>query len=301
MSVAVSVVVPVRNGEATIAACVRSILAAEAPSGGVEIIVVDNGSTDSTARIIRQFPVRLLSASERPGSYYARNEGAAISGGRVLAFTDSDCEVEYRWLTTAISRFGNGGIGLVAGGIKPGFASTRSAWYQCRTKALDQERTLTNSLMPYAQTANCLVSREAFEFLGGFDDSFESGGDADLCWRLQMHTKWKLVYEPSCRVIHHHRSTWRGVFQQSATNAKGFLALEQKYRALYLEQNLPLRSSRGPIRVFGHAAVALGGRAAALLLAVLRGRADQAWHHYGDLVRSAGYHTVACGRTLRIV
>src|ERR1700746_2164882 len=78
----VSVVVPVRNGERTIEACVTSILGNDYAEGLREIVVVDNASTDRTADIVRRYPVKYVHAPTR-GRSHARNRGIQSSEGRI--------------------------------------------------------------------------------------------------------------------------------------------------------------------------------------------------------------------------
>jgi glycosyltransferase involved in cell wall biosynthesis len=300
MSVAVSVIVPVRNGEQTIGACLRSILALDIRSAELEILVVDNGSSDGTAGVVQVHPVRYLRADAVRGSYYARNEGARAASSAILAFTDADCEVDPGWLRAALPRFADPGVGLVAGRIASGPTPSRPAWYQARTDALNQERTLAGVLLPYALTANCIVRRDALLSLNGFDESLRSGGDADLCWRMQIQARWAMIYEPGARVVHHHRSTWKGVFQQTLTHARGLVALEAKHRSLFVKHGLPLRGEQGALRALSHTFFALGGRSLALLGAGLTLRPDAVWRRFGDLVCSAAFHAAVCGHALGV-
>ena len=92
----ISVVVSVRNVEAELVDCIESLLAMTYMPGLVEIIVVDNQSTDGTADVIGAYPV--IGACEvTPGSSAARNAGVRLARGEIIAFTDADCVVSPRW------------------------------------------------------------------------------------------------------------------------------------------------------------------------------------------------------------
>jgi glycosyltransferase involved in cell wall biosynthesis len=93
----ISVVVPVRNGEAMIGDCIESILACDYPGERHEVLVVDNASTDRTPEVVSEHPVRLLNEPQR-GVSFARNRGIAESSGEILAFIDGDCLADPSWL-----------------------------------------------------------------------------------------------------------------------------------------------------------------------------------------------------------
>src|SRR5688500_9296124 len=97
-----SVVVPVRDGAATIGEQLAALAQQDFP-GSWEVVVADNGSRDGTADVVRSFRdrlpgLRLVDASARPGASHARNAGAAAATGEVLAFCDADDVVDPGWL-----------------------------------------------------------------------------------------------------------------------------------------------------------------------------------------------------------
>ncbi len=110
----ISIIIPVLNGERTIRACLNSILHSDYPGEKREIVVIDNGSTDRTAEIVKTFPVQYLLEARR-GVSYARNRGIEASRGGILAFTDSDCVVSRRWLPEIVQGFGDEKIGGMEG------------------------------------------------------------------------------------------------------------------------------------------------------------------------------------------
>src|SRR5262245_61536984 len=97
--VKVSVIVPVFNGEKTLAACVESLLALKYPANDLELIVVDNASTDRTAEILALYRdrIRVVSENER-GPAAARNNGLRAATHEIVAMTDADCVVDCDWL-----------------------------------------------------------------------------------------------------------------------------------------------------------------------------------------------------------
>jgi glycosyltransferase involved in cell wall biosynthesis len=89
-----SVIVPVWNDESRIGQCIDALKRQSLDSALFEIIVVDNGSTDSTATVVSRYTNVVLLYEPQPGSYAARNTGLRHARGEYVAFTDSDCVPE---------------------------------------------------------------------------------------------------------------------------------------------------------------------------------------------------------------
>lgn len=120
----VSIVVPARNEESTIRACVESLVTADYPSSRREIIIVDDRSTDSTGAIIdalaQQYGgVRALHRSDADAFDNLRGKPGALqfgidqARGEILLLTDADCRVHPLWLRTMSAPFHNPNLDLV--------------------------------------------------------------------------------------------------------------------------------------------------------------------------------------------
>jgi mycofactocin glycosyltransferase len=224
----VSIVLPVRNGGPTLRRCLVSLLGLDYPAERREIVVVDNASTDSTAEIIRQFPVRSL-RENRPGHSEARNRGIGESVGEILAFTDADCAVSTRWLRELVAGFDDE-TAAVAGdavafppetAVERYVASRRptlSAWATCQR-------------LPWFQFNSVGVRRAVFEQIGTLDTRFRGGAeDMDFCWRI-LRAGLVLRRRPQALVFHHHRASVRGLVRQHVGYGRGQAALSRKYPA----------------------------------------------------------------------
>ena len=86
----------------------------EYPKDQVEIIIVDNNSTDRTRDIIHQYPV-LAVVEPKPGSTAARNAGIRMARGDIMAFTDADCLVKRQWAQEIEATFRDGTVDAVMG------------------------------------------------------------------------------------------------------------------------------------------------------------------------------------------
>ncbi|MDO5700986.1 MAG: glycosyltransferase [Bowdeniella nasicola] len=182
----VSVILCVRNGERTIRRQLDAVVT-QRSEHPFELIVVDNGSTDATARIVENViaetrgdpPVRLIDGGQTPGLPQARNCGARAARGRVLAFCDADDEIQPGWVR-AFSEAIDGDI-LVGGTvIAVGADGT------VRPPACIRGYTATPYL-PHVPGASFAIPREAYFAVGGFDESLPHYGydDVDFSWRVQ--------------------------------------------------------------------------------------------------------------------
>jgi glycosyltransferase involved in cell wall biosynthesis len=111
----ISIIVAARNEQANIAACLLS-LTSQVSALPYEVICVDNGSADDTAKIAALFPVRLVSEARR-GKENALQTGVLHARGKLLCFTDADCVVPPTWLSSILAAFARhpGAIAVVGG------------------------------------------------------------------------------------------------------------------------------------------------------------------------------------------
>lgn len=214
----VSVIVPIYNGEADVPELVERLLGQTYPADRVEFLLVDNGSCDRTPNLLQaaaeNSPLRALTSSDIQSSYAARNAGIAAAAGDILAFTDADCQPEPGWLAALVQPFTDESIGLVAGEIKALPSRNWLERYADRQGTLSQHNTLNHSFLPYGQTANLAVRAKILGTVGCFRPHLTTGGDADLCWRIQQETDWPLVHAADAVVYHRHRDTLKGLRSQ---------------------------------------------------------------------------------------
>jgi glycosyltransferase involved in cell wall biosynthesis len=223
----VSVIVPVYNGERTLRGCLDALAGQDVPGVEFEVLVVDNGSTDGTWALIESYgaPVRGIQETAIRGSYAARNAGTRASNGEIVAFTDADCIPRPNWLKLILEGFSDPAVGCVGGQVIGLAPTTPAEIFAQRKGVLNQEMSFRGSYRPHFATANVAYRRDVLAQLGGFHPSLESGGDADLCWRMQELTDWQIRFQPEALVEHHHRMGWRELWKQYHRYGRGRAAL----------------------------------------------------------------------------
>jgi O-antigen biosynthesis protein len=229
----VSVIVPVRNGEATIGRCISSVLADPYPQDRREVVVVDNGSDDRTAELASEYPVRMI-AEPRRGLSEARNRGIEASRGEIVAFTDADCYVSNRWLAELLEGFerdGGTAVMAVTGDVVP--YPPRSAverYSAARKPSTNAWQRSTHA--PWFNFMNTALRREVFRQVGLFDTSLRGAGeDLDFAWRF-FEAGLRLVRQPRPVVFHSQRSTAGALFRQQVRNGRSWAVLRRKHPSL---------------------------------------------------------------------
>jgi cellulose synthase/poly-beta-1,6-N-acetylglucosamine synthase-like glycosyltransferase len=224
------VIVPVRDGESTIAACLDSILATGYPADRREILVVDNDSTDSTPSLIQSRPVRYIHEPRR-GVSHARNRGIAESTGELLAFVDADCVVEPQWLTELVRPFEDPEVGAVGGNLQHA-PPTNAAERQAVRLLGDWQQFAFSSNPAYPITANAAYRRDVLDRIGFFDPHMTRAQDVELGLRFQELSGLRLAFAEHATARHRHRSTQRGFFRQQLGWAYGAGLVGIKYEAM---------------------------------------------------------------------
>lgn len=209
-----SVIVCTRNGRGRIGSCLNAIR--EMTGGGFETIVVDDGSTDGTGDFVeKHFPwANLLRLEPGEGLSSARNEGAAIARGHVLAFTDDDCEPDREWIARLRPLFLTG-LYAAAGG--PNLPPPPRTWEEavvCAAPGAPSHVMLDDEEAEHLPGCNIAVTKAAFDEIGGFDPQFHTAGDdVDFCWRLR-DAGFRLGFAPGAFVWHWRRPSLRTFLNQ---------------------------------------------------------------------------------------
>lgn len=179
---AVSYIVPVYNGERYLAQCIESILGQIVPP--VEIIVVDDGSTDGSAQVAAGFGDRVSYVRQpRAGQSAARNLGVRLAAGDFLAFLDSDDLIHPTKLAMQLERF------AARPTLELCDAYVRNFWspeIPETERGLHARQKFTHSEQPRGHSIDTwLLRRELFEAVGGFNEQMPLGEDTDWYERVK--------------------------------------------------------------------------------------------------------------------
>lgn len=266
----VSVVVPARNAAATLSRTL-SCLSAQRDAPSYEVVVVDDGSTDSTAAIASRAGARVISAGG-VGSGAARNLGVAAASSELLAFTDADCFPDARWLAAGVGALER--ADLVAGQVRPDPSALLGPFD--RTVWVERETGLY-------ETANLFVRRSLFDAVGGFEPwlrdvsgrgwtNAELGEDVWLGWRLRRAGA-RSAFEPSALVFHAVHRRGLGGYVSERRRARNFPAIaarvpELRSQFFYRRMFLSRRSASFDLAMSGAALAVLGRSRVPLALTV---------------------------------
>ncbi|HZK73375.1 MAG TPA: glycosyltransferase family 2 protein [Clostridia bacterium] len=201
----VTVVVPTYNRAKTLPHVFASLAKQNYPADRMELIVVDNSSSDDTEDVVERWkqvlPFRArFYRKDNKGPAASRNYGAARAEGEIIAFTDSDCILSADWIRNAAEAFRDG-VGLVCGPFLPVPRENEGL-------LVAQQSPITNDRGCYP-TANLFIRKVAFDQVGGFDERYGlypwgeliAGEDADVAWRVKR-SGWQSEFVPTVVVCH---------------------------------------------------------------------------------------------------
>jgi len=214
-----SAIIPTRDRPDLLRDCLTSLIAQQVDPGSMEVVVIDDGSECDLGSVVADIPIgpipiRLIRQAPS-GLTTARNSGAAVAQGSVLAYLDDDTLVSPGWADAVISAFAETGCDGLAGRVELQFEAPRPRWVDgSRLRLYLSELELGTApraelganLLPVG--ANCAVSRAAFDRIGGFRRGFGRVGssllsneDLDFFARVRA-TGGVIVYEPAAHVLH---------------------------------------------------------------------------------------------------
>ncbi len=245
------------NGQRFLEGCFESLLAMTYPRELLELILVDNASTDESLEFMRtRYPqVRLLRRDRNEGFSKANNFAATMATGKYVAFLNNDMRVDREWAVEMVRPLSRGAsvvctaskilsrdgkrIDFVGGGINFYGHGLSDAYDTPNDDRLYTEE----KPIPFACGGAMLIDRQVFLSVGGFDeDLYAYFEDTDLGWRLWV-LGYEVIFAPKAVVYHHHHGTW-----ERLSHTQRFTLLERNalytiiknYEQANLDRILPL-------------------------------------------------------------
>lgn len=188
----VSVIVPTFNRKEKLRKCLNSLI--NQSFSNIEIIVVDDGSTDGTEGMVRKFkskiPIRYF-YQKKGGPAKARNKGIAVAKGEILAFTDDDCIPQKDWVESIVNSMI--GVGGIEGRTVPPNSSRLTPF----------SHTIVNEKGSKFPSCNIAFTREVLREVGGFCEEFGTSfrEDSDLAFSM-LEKGYKIRFDKRARVEH---------------------------------------------------------------------------------------------------
>ena len=204
----VSIVIPIYNASNTLKKAVLSLLNLEYPNNKYELILIDDGSTDSGLESIcdivnsSEIYINIIKLLKNYGCYHARNVGINNSKGEILVFFDADEIADNKWLINIVKPFlcqkNIGGVG--------GKVVTMDQDFFIKPLSLEPLFGMSAPIdeTPYGfATCNIAYRKKVLLEVNGFDERFDPRfrGDSDLGYRV-IKSGYKIIYAPKAITYH---------------------------------------------------------------------------------------------------
>lgn len=236
----ISVIIPTRNGAETLADCLSALGASSfAPA---EIIVVDDASTDDSAKIAERFQCRVIRLAQNIGAARAKNRGAQAATGDVLFFTDDDVMVAPDTLASLAKNFADAHVAGVVGVLDrkipfDDFASNfKNLWMRFTYLKVPRER------IGLFYTSIAAMRREIFLQLGGFDENYRGASiteDTEFGQRAWAASHW-IRLDHRVVGVHHKHYTLSEVLRTDFLRARGLTLMRLRKRGQPFYTSVPL-------------------------------------------------------------
>jgi glycosyltransferase involved in cell wall biosynthesis len=258
MQADLSVVIPTLNGATGVDRCLRA-LAAQTIRPAMEIIVVDDGSSDDTAAVARGHGAIVISHPRNRGIAAARNTGLNAATADIVAFLDDDCEPEPDWAQQLLTGYSDGDVAGAGGTVIPHTPPGYLAGFLARNNPLSpiELNVAQSTSIPYRfrlylrrqwSAQRKTGRRDVFSFVGAnmsfrrktlfdagqFDERFRFGAEeVDMCLRVARDIPLgRLLFVPESRVVHHFRPELRDTLRRSRSYGRGSARLFRKWPSL---------------------------------------------------------------------
>jgi glycosyltransferase involved in cell wall biosynthesis len=240
----ISIVICAYNAAATLDECLRHTCALDYPD--LEIIVVDDGSTDATAEIARRHPRATLLTIPHAGLSVARNEGFRAATNDLVAYLDSDAYPTPDWPWFLALAMDSPHVGGAGGPNLPPSDDPVGAQRVARAPGGPVHVLVSDDRAEHVPGCNMAFWKNVLEEVGGFDPIYTSAGDdVDVCWKV-LDADWQIGFHPAAVVWHHRRAGLRTYLRQQ----RGYGRAEALVEARHPDRFTPTGSARWHGRIY---------------------------------------------------
>ena len=201
----ISVIIPAFNAASSLPECLQALNQQDDPGQPWEVIVVDDCSTDDSAKIAEKFGAKVIRHERQSGAGAARNSGIRQAQGDLIFFTDADCAPTQDWLKQMVRPFSEPTIT----GCKGIYATRQKSWI-ARFVQIEYEDKydlmVHQTYIDFIDTYSAGYRRHALLEIGGFDERFLINEDQELSFRLAANNHL-MVFQPDAVVYHLHSDT----------------------------------------------------------------------------------------------
>jgi len=220
--ITVSVIIPAYNSAKTLPVCLASLRNQSYPKSKVEIIIVNDASTDNTLKILNRLELppntKIISHNSNKALAATRNTGIRNASGEILIFLDADMEVSNNFIEEHVSAHRKSGVIGVLSAIKP---STNNPYDKYQRYLYEARRGASKfgagTPLPFhVFLFNCTsIKKQVTEKVGLFDDAIKhyGGEDTEFSYHLWRQYPEGLFYAPSISVVHHHYRPFQAALQ----------------------------------------------------------------------------------------
>lgn len=209
----VSIIIPAYNAVHTLMTCLKCVMQLDYPRNDLDIIVINDGSTDGTLEILLQLTLpnnfKFYTHPVNRGLAAARNTGIQHARGDILVFLDADMEIQSDFIREHLKFYQREQVVGVFSGIDPApncvYDKYQRYLYESRRGALKYPA--TEPLPYHVFLFGCTSAKKsAVDLVGLFDENIThyGGEDTDYAYRFWQAFPQGLYYAPTVRVVHHH-------------------------------------------------------------------------------------------------
>jgi glycosyltransferase involved in cell wall biosynthesis len=240
----ISVVICAHNAAATLDQCLRRTCALDYPR--LEVIVVDDESSDETAQIARRFEAVRLVQIDRGGLAVARNEGFRRANGELIAYLDSDAYPTPEWPYYLALGLDAPDVGGVGGPNLPPPDDPPGAHIVARSPGGPVHVLTSDDRAEHVPGCNMAFWKLVLSEVGGFDPAYTTAGDdVDFCWKV-LDRDWEIGFHPAALVWHRRRPNLRGYLRQQSAYGRSEALVEARHP----DRFTPARTARWRGRIY---------------------------------------------------